>query len=500
MKKSIPAFLIIALIGTLPMDVFASRLTFTETFTIANTSAWVAPVDVTKVKVELWGGGGGGGGSNANPGAGSGGAGGQYARDEEVNVTPGTSYNVVVAATAAGGDGASGTVGNDSTFDSTTVVAKGGAQGLVDSTAAVNGNTTGCVGDVCFAGGNGAGGVLAGASGGGGEGARTTGTGGSASGATAGTGGDGGDGGAGQTTSANGGAGSQTGGGGGGGKSTNNTNRIGGAGGAGQARLTYTIEDGGPVFVGVGAQSDGVASTLSPALPSGVVQNDLLVAIIAGRPGGSAGTNDAITPPSGRGWTQRGSRVRFEVGVNDLFVDVWYKFATSTSEETPTFTADSNIATAGGGWSAQIVAYRYVDQNNPWALSSPTTGTNAAVINLTPSSVSITSPGVKLFNVVASADDNNLDIISTSTQAFTARMSGTSYDATTGGNHAIALADRPVNTLNASVRSVSWVQQANGSDGWVFFEDALQTAKSVIKYTSTSGKIIKFSGGRILFR
>ncbi len=99
----------------------------TVPFTTPGTTSWTAPAGVTSATVQAWGGGGAGGGATGNPAEGGGGAGGQYAI-KVIAVTPGNSYAVVVGAggTSSTGDGGAG---GDSTFNGTSVVAKGGAGG-----------------------------------------------------------------------------------------------------------------------------------------------------------------------------------------------------------------------------------------------------------------------------------------------------------------------------------------------------------------------------------
>lgn len=210
----------------------------TETYTTSGT--WQAPAGVTSVIVEVWGAGGGGGGGGGNRQGGGGGAGGQYAK-KTFSVTPLTNYSYTIGSGGTGGASTNGTAGGDTTFNSTTVVAKGGAGGISYSNGGTGGqgSTSGGIGDVVYAGGNGADreGV---SSGGGGGGAGSTGTGNNASGTTGGSakseyGGAGGDG-----TSLNnspGYAGSSYGGGGGG----STKNATGGNGANGFIRITYNI-------------------------------------------------------------------------------------------------------------------------------------------------------------------------------------------------------------------------------------------------------------------
>jgi hypothetical protein len=213
------------------------------TYSTSGSYTWVAPPGVTSVSVEAWGGGGTGGPATGNPARGGGGAGGQYAI-KQVAVTPGTSYTIVVAAASTAQTGTL-TNGNDSTFNTNTVVAKGGAGGLVSSGTSNTGgvgSTASGVGDTVYAGGSGGAGTAGGSSGGGGGGAGSTGTGNSGVTSTQGAAkaNGGGAGGAGVSVVNTNNPGNAAGGGGSGGLATSSTNRKGGNGAAGQVQLTYT--------------------------------------------------------------------------------------------------------------------------------------------------------------------------------------------------------------------------------------------------------------------
>lgn len=228
----------------------------TVSVTASGAGSWTAPRNViSPITVECWGGGASGGAGTGNPAGGGGGAGGQYAI-KSVSVTPGTTYNYSVAATKANNTGAAGSAGNDTTWDTNVVVAKGGANGGgLASTASSSGtggagSTTGGVGDTVRAGGNGAAGITTGTGGGGGGGAGSMGTGGNATTSTGGSAGSGTGGGAGSNGSsgANAGAGTQAGGGGGGGGATNATDRQGGSGAAGRIDITYGLSFDPPFY------------------------------------------------------------------------------------------------------------------------------------------------------------------------------------------------------------------------------------------------------------
>jgi len=212
-------------------------------FTSVGAGSWEVPAGVTNITVEAWGGGGGGGGVGSNNVGAGGGAGGQYAKRSFV-VIPGTTYNFSVGNFGAGGAAnAAGTVGSDTTFNVSSVVAKGGAPGQPNIGAGGVGSTTGGVGDVVYRGGSGQDGVgLSGPSGGGGGGAGSTGAGGDSTGTAGGVGtaDNGGNGGLGYATSSVGGVGNVYAAGGGGGKKTTGANRAGGDGAQGMLRISYT--------------------------------------------------------------------------------------------------------------------------------------------------------------------------------------------------------------------------------------------------------------------
>lgn len=186
-----------------------------QAYTTAGTYSWVAPAGVTSVCVVCVGGGGGGAYGNAVSGGGSGG---NLRYVNNISVTPGASYTVIVGVGGAKGTSTNGSPGGDSSFGASLVVAKGGTGG---SDTVVSSPTTGNVGT----GGNGGNG----------------GGGGSYDGGAGGAGGYSGNGGAGGNGVGDSGSSGSGGGGGGGG---------GGAGGAG---------GGGVGILGEGASGSGGA-------------------------------------------------------------------------------------------------------------------------------------------------------------------------------------------------------------------------------------------------
>lgn len=111
-----------------------------EAFTTAGTFSWVAPPGVTSISVVCVGAGGGSPGSNSA-------GGGELRYKNNISVTPGSSYSVVVG---AGGTTAP-TDGGPSSFNATTVVANGGIN--------ANGSKLGGSGGTGDGGGNGGNGI-----------------------------------------------------------------------------------------------------------------------------------------------------------------------------------------------------------------------------------------------------------------------------------------------------------------------------------------------------
>jgi len=147
-------------------------------YTTAGTYTWVAPSGITSVSVLCVG--GGGGGANGRSTNNTGGGGGELRYVNNISVTPGNSYTVVVGTAGVGGATSSivgptptynvGTAGGQSSFNSTTVRANGGAGGTGATFAAGGSGGTGSGAN------GGAGGAPNSYGGGGGGGAGSAGT------------------------------------------------------------------------------------------------------------------------------------------------------------------------------------------------------------------------------------------------------------------------------------------------------------------------------------
>ena len=137
---------------------YSSGGTITNIYTSSGT--WKAPAGVTSIRCECWAGGGGGGGTNGAADAGGGGGGGEYAREDTLAVTPGTTYSFTVgsAGTGAGASFGDGGSGGNTVFpgDSVTVTANSGGGGGPAGFALGGFGGSGSASSVHFDGGNGA--------------------------------------------------------------------------------------------------------------------------------------------------------------------------------------------------------------------------------------------------------------------------------------------------------------------------------------------------------
>jgi hypothetical protein len=242
--------------------------TGSTSFTTAGTTSFVAPL-TGFVFAEVWGGGGGGG---TGPGPGTSpaqaGSGGEYAA-QNIAVTQGNSYAVVVGAAGAGGTGGSGRNGSNGglssfTGDTQTVTAHGGLGGPASWSTSGPAGGSGSANAKHFNGG--AGGSAQPYGGGGGSSASPSGPGNSGDGygnpGAAPT--DGGGGGRGPGPNSNPGANGTAPGGGG---SATYTGTTAGNGAAGKVRLSYAggtpDQFGAPAVTGGGAGGNGGATANS---------------------------------------------------------------------------------------------------------------------------------------------------------------------------------------------------------------------------------------------
>lgn len=107
------------------------------TYTTPGTYSWTCPSGVTSVSVVCVG--GGGGGNSQNGSGGHGGAGGGLGWKNNISVTPGNSYTVVVGAGGTSATNAPAGDGGDSYFIDSSTVAGFGGQGGADNSQATGG-------------------------------------------------------------------------------------------------------------------------------------------------------------------------------------------------------------------------------------------------------------------------------------------------------------------------------------------------------------------------
>ena len=217
-----------------------------EAFITAGTHSWTAPAGVTSVSVVAIGGGGGGG---AAYWSGGGGGGGGLGWKNNISVTPGSSYTVVVGDGGTSQNAGSGGAGGESYFINNTTVSGSGGGGGIGTSGTSNQN---------YAGGA-AGGYV-------GDGGGNGGVGGTSSGDTAGAGGGAGG------YSGNGGRGS--------GSAGSYENGSGGGGAGGSGGGNNGANGAAPSGGGVGIFGEGTSGSSSSA-------------------GGSGGTSGSVNATSG---------------------------------------------------------------------------------------------------------------------------------------------------------------------------------------------------------
>jgi hypothetical protein len=204
--------------------------------------------------------------------------------------------------------------------------------------------------------------------------------------------------------------------------------------------------------VNAGAASFDNASPLSPSLPSGIQEGDLLVLVCAQ-------TTASGVAFAASGWT---SIARNSNATRAMTLEVFAKYATA-SESAPTVTCDL----ASSGWICAIDAYRGAKLSFT-ALEDATEvlSNAAAAATFTPSSITLATVGAMVLSVVATKDDNALGL--SVVNGYTTTMSGAAYDGTTGNgsDYAIGLAYQVYGSTGAKT-CPTWQQTAVGSDAWL---------------------------------
>jgi hypothetical protein len=217
-----------------------------------------------------------------------------------------------------------------------------------------------------------------------------------------------------------------------------------------------------PSFVAAGAQVVGTGASITPTIPAGTAAGDFAVLIIVGRP------DDTSVPSAPSGWTLRTSVLR-NVSSNDLHLITFYRLLTG-GDANPVLALPAGWQGGSAGMSGQIAVWRGVDTVAPFDVAD-TTGDSNPSDTWDPPGITTITAGARVVSAVATSDEN--DVGFSSAASFTARMSGTSYDTSTGGDHSVALADK----LQATAGSVSmpqWEQNENEPDRWAGITFALR--------------------------
>ena len=233
-------------------------------------------------------------------------------------------------------------------------------------------------------------------------------------------------------------------------------------------------------FVGAGAMVVSTTSggALTPAIPGGTQVDDVALAFVVGRP------TDTSEPAAPAGWTKRTPTSLRSVGTNDLKVIVFYKVLLG-GDTNPSFTVPSSWSGTGGGMAAAIGVWRGVDTVTPFDVADVASNT-AATTTWTPTSTTTATANALVVSVVGAADDNALAM--GTANGFTARMSGASYDTTTGGDLALGVAEKG-QAAAGSVTMLSWTETANASDAWAAITLALRPATGALSIVKPAGTI-----------
>jgi len=212
-------------------------------------------------------------------------------------------------------------------------------------------------------------------------------------------------------------------------------------------------------LVAVGAQVTTTGTGLTPVIPGGAQTNDLMINKITARGGGA----HTATMPAG--WAERAKAN----SAGDDAILVWWKIHDG-SESDPSTTLDGNT---GAGWSCAIIVYRGVDTSSPWDQTEVKSHTGGTQQTWTPDDITTLTDDAWALSLVMTYDDNALDF--NTANGHTERMSGASYDSTTGSDWSSGLSDKPVATAGAAGMP-TWNQSVNSPDFWVGISMALSPA------------------------
>jgi hypothetical protein len=223
--------------------------------------------------------------------------------------------------------------------------------------------------------------------------------------------------------------------------------------------------------------SNTSGATLTPTLPGGTQVDDLAIVFVAGRP------SDTSEPNTPTGWTRRNASFLAIGGANDLRIITYYRVLQG-GDTSPSFTVPTNWSGTNGGMSAAIAVWRNVDVVTPFDVADVTG--NSAANPWTPPAVTTATANAWAVSAVATSDDNALAI--GTANGFNARMSGGGYDTTTGGDHAIGVADK-LQAAAGGVTMLSWNQTNSPTDSWVGITLALRPATGALSIAKPAGTV-----------
>ena len=229
-------------------------------------------------------------------------------------------------------------------------------------------------------------------------------------------------------------------------------------------------------FVGAGAQTvSASAGTISPAIPANTAASDLAVLVVVGRP------SNTSEPTAPAGWTLRTS-VLEKVSSTDLKIMTFYRVLAG-GDANPALTLPAGWVGSSAGMSGQIAVWRGIDTTTPFDVAD-TTGSSNPSATFTAPAITTATAGALVVSAVATSDTNDLGL--SAAAGFTARMSSTSYQTTTGGDHAVGVADI-VKAAAGAVSMPTWQQTANSPDRWALITFALRPFVSSAKFTINHG-------------
>lgn len=213
-------------------------------------------------------------------------------------------------------------------------------------------------------------------------------------------------------------------------------------------------------FVNASTVASSASSPMNANLPASYVAGDLLVAFIMSR-------EDSPTPVHGIttssvSWTQVDTTQFLDLGNNGISLSVWWRFAESASETTPSVSCPTPLLLG-----CDICAFRNVDTVTPTDGITSVRGTNAAAQTLQPGGaggISTQTNGAWLVSAVSTSDDNTLTL--STANGFTARLSGASGNVSTNGS--LGVATKEIATAGSGNTSCTWNQSANGNDAWAY--------------------------------